>query len=304
LLSFKIELIHFKGDGQPMTKEQVLEKLMFDVELRGLSKNTQDEYYSRVKGYQNHYDKPATELGEEDIRLFLHYLTTERKLVSGSVNSYNSALRFLYGVTLNTKLNLKQIPRHRKQRKFPDILSKEEIQALLAACDNLRDKCILMTLYGAGLRISEVAALKVSDIDGTKMQLFVRNAKGSKDRYALLSQANLDILRTYWKAYRPKEWLFYSRNNTGTHITTRAIQNLFQKYVSKAKISKNVTVHSMRHSFATHLLESGTSVFHIKQLLGHSDISSTCFYLHLLKIESLNVKSPLDQLAELDKPND
>lgn len=287
-----------------MTKEEVLNKLMFDVELRGLSKNTKDEYYSRVKSYQNHYNKPATELGEEDIREFLHYLTTEKKLASASVNTYNSALRFLYGVTLNTKLNLRQIPRHRKQRKFPDILTREEIQTLLDACDNLRDKCILMTLYGAGLRISEVAALKVSDIDSNKMQLFIRNAKGSKDRYALLSQANLDILRTYWKAFRPKEWLFYSRNNTGTHMTARAVSNLFHKYVSKAKITKNVTVHTMRHSFATHLLESGTSVFHIKQLLGHSDIASTCFYLHLLKIESLGVKSPLDQLAQLDKIND
>ncbi len=118
-LSFKIELIHFKGDVQAMTKEQVLEKLMFDVELRGLSKNTKDEYYLRIKSYQNHYDKPATELGEEDIRLFLHYLTTERKLASGSVNTYNSALRFLYGVTLNTKLNLRQIPRHLYQRGNP-----------------------------------------------------------------------------------------------------------------------------------------------------------------------------------------
>ncbi len=160
-----------------------------------------------------------------------------------------------------------------------------------------------MTLYGAGLRLSEVASLKVSDIDSSKMQLFIRNAKGSKDRYALLSQANLDILRTYWKTYRPKDWLFYSRNRKAAPLTSRAIQNLFHKYVTKANISKKVTVHSMRHSFATHLLASGVSVFHIKQLLGHTDIASTCFYLHLLKIESLNVKSPLDELVELDKAN-
>lgn len=178
------------------------------------------------------------------------------------------------------------------------------MQVLFNACDNLRDRCILMTLYGAGLRVSEVAALKVSDIDSNKMQLLIRNAKGNKDRYALLSQNNLDILRTYWKAYRPKEWLFYSRTRTGAPMTTRAIQNLFHKYVIKAGISKKVTIHTMRHSFATHLLASGVSVFHIKQLLGHSDIASTCFYLHLLKIESLNVKSPLDELVELDKAND
>lgn len=281
-----------------MTKDQILEKLKFDVELRCLSKNTQDEYYTKAKIFQDYFDKPADELGEKDIREFLHYLTTEKKLTSGSINSYNSGLRFLYGVTLNTNLNCKQIPRHRKQRKFPEILSKDQIQNLFDACDNLRDKSILMTIYGAGLRVSEVACLKVSDIDSKKMQLLIRNAKGSKDRYALLSQSNVEVLRDYWKAYRPQNWLFYGRVNTGTHITSRAIQDIFHKYVGKANITKNVTVHSLRHSFATHLLESGTSIFHIKQLLGHSDISTTCFYLHLLKIESLNVTSPLDTLEK------
>ncbi|HEY5525694.1 MAG TPA: site-specific integrase [Clostridium sp.] len=286
-----------------MTKEQVLEKLKFDVELRGLSKNTQDEYFTKVKIFQDYYNKPATELGEKDIREFLHYLTTEKKLSSGSVNSYNSGLRFLYGVTLNINLNYKQIPRHRKTRKFPDILTRDEIQTLFDTCNNLRDKCILMTIYGAGLRLSEVSCLKVSDIDSKKMQLFIRSGKGAKDRYALLSQANLEILRDYWKSYHPKEWLFYSRINTGTHITPRAVQDIFHKFIDKAKITKKVTVHSLRHSFATHLLESGTSIFHIKQLLGHSDISTTCFYLHLLKIEFLNVKSPLDTLSEMEKTN-
>ncbi|HWI54366.1 MAG TPA: tyrosine-type recombinase/integrase [Desulfobacteria bacterium] len=286
-----------------MTKEQVLEKLKFDVELRGLSKNTQDEYLTKAKIFQDYFDKPATELGELHIREFLHFLTTEKGLASGSVNSYNSGLRFLYGVTLGVNLNFKQVPRHRKMRKFPDILTKAEIQSLFDVCDNLRDKAILMTIYGAGLRVSEVACLKVSDIHSDKMQLLIRNGKGGKDRYALLSQANLEVLRDYWKAYHPKEWLVYSRVHTGTHMTTKAVQNLFRKYVQKAKITKNVTAHTLRHSFATHLLESGTSIFYIKQLLGHSDISTTCFYLHLLKIESLNVTSPLDLLAEMEKAN-
>jgi len=286
-----------------MTKEEVLTKLKFDVELRGLSKHTQDEYYTKVKIFQDHFDKPATELGIEDLRNFLHYLSIERKLTSGSINTYNSGLRFLYGVTLNINLNIRQIPRHRRQLKFPEIFTQEEVQTLFNVCDNLRDKCILMTLYGAGLRVSEVASLKVSDIHSNKMQLFIRNAKGSKDRYALLSQVNLEILRTYWKAYRPKEWLFYSRLRTKTHLSSRAVQDIFHKYVTKAKLTKHVTVHSMRHSFATHLLESGTSIYDIKNLLGHTNISTTCFYLHLLKIESLNVTSPLDQLDELDKPD-
>jgi integrase/recombinase XerD len=280
-----------------MTKEQVLEKLKFDIELRGLSKNTQDEYYTKAKIFQDHFNKPATELGEKHIREFLHYLTTVKGLVSGSVNSYNSGIRFLYGVTLDVNLNCKQIPRHRKQRKFPDILDKDELQSIFDACDSLRDKCILMTTYGAGLRLSEVASLKVSDIDSKKMQLFIRNGKGSKDRFALLSIANLKILRDYWQEYHPKDWLFYSRNNTGTHITPRGVANIFNKYKNILGIKKAVSTHTLRHCFSTHLLESGVSIFHIKQLLGHSDISTTCFYLHLLKIESLNIISPLDLLG-------
>ena len=287
-----------------MTKEEVLAKLKFDVELRGFSKHTQAEYYTKVKLFQDHFDKPATELDVEDVRKFLHYLTTVKKLAPETVNTYNSGLRFLYGATLNASLNPRQIPRHRKPLKLPDILTQEEIQSVFNVCDNLRDKCILMTLYGAGLRLSEVASLKVSDIHSDKMQLFIRNAKRSKDRYAILSQANLEMLRTYWKVYRPKEWLFYSRNHTGTHITPRAIENLFKKYVKKANITKNVTVHTMRHSFATHLLESGISIYHIKQLLGHSNINTTCIYLHLVKIESLNVTSPLDQMTESEEDND
>jgi site-specific recombinase XerD len=287
-----------------MTQEQILEKMKFDVELRGLSVNTQAEYLTRAKIFQKYFGKPATELGEKDIQDFLHYLYTEKGLVSGSVNGYNSALRFLYGVTLNISLNIRQIPRHRKQRKFPDILTRDEVSSLFNACDNLRDKCIFMTMYSAGLRLNEVANLKVSDVDSHKMQLLIRNGKGGKDRYALLSEANLNILREYWKEYHPSDWLFYSRNQTCTHITGRAIQDAFHKYVGIAEITKHVTTHTLRHCFATHLIESGVSIFHIKQLLGHADISTTCFYLHLLKIESLNVISPLDTLLKTGDGND
>jgi integrase/recombinase XerD len=149
------------------------------VEIRGLSKHTLAEYYTKVKIFQEHFDKPTTELGIQDVRQFLHYLTTVKKLSLVSVNTYNSALRFLYGVTLNINLNQRQIPHHRKPRKFPYILTQEEIQTLFNVCDNLRDKCILMTLYDGGLRLSEVSSLKVSDIDSDKMQLFIRKMLSS-----------------------------------------------------------------------------------------------------------------------------
>lgn len=280
-----------------MTKEEVLQKLQIDTELRGLSKNTQAEYYTKVKRYQDFYDKPATELGIKEIQSFLYNLIKEKGMSSGSVNTYNSGLRFLYQVTLDTPLNLNQIPCQRKRQRYPDILTREEVKALLEACDNLRDKAILSTMYGAGLRLNEVACLKVEDIDSAKMQIYIREGKGGKDRYALLSQTNLEWLRAYWKEYRPKEWLFYSRNHTGTHITSRAIQNIFHKYQTIAEIKKQVTCHTLRHSFATHLLEDGIGIYQIKQLLGHADIKSSCFYLHLMKISDLNASSPLDGLC-------
>ncbi len=276
-----------------MTKEEILQKLQFDTKLRGLSKNTQAEYYTKVKQFQNYYDKPATELTLEDIKNYLYHLL-EKGLTRGTINTYNSGLRFLYTVTLEIPIDLNKIPSHRKLRKIPDILTPKEVDTLFNACDNLRDKCILMTMYSAGLRLSEVANLKVSDIDSQKMQLFIREGKGGKDRFAILSKACLEALREYWKQYQPREWLFYSRNRTGKHITSRAVQNIFNKYKELAGITKNVTSHSLRHSFATHLLENGVSIFHIKQLLGHANISTTCFYLHLVKISELNVDSPLD----------
>jgi len=281
-----------------MTKEEILQKLQFDTRVRRLSKNTQDEYFTKVKMFQNYYDKPATELTVEDVKKFLYYLLIEKGFTSGTVNTYNSGLRFLYNVTLDMPINLNKIPCIRKQRKYPDILTRKEINALFNACDNLRDKSLLMIMYSAGLRLGEVSGLKVSDIDSEKMQLFIRNGKGGKDRFALLSKTSLYVLREYWKEYRPKDWLFYSRNHTGTHITPRAVQDIFRKYKAIAGITKKVVPHSLRHAFATHLLEDGVSIFHIKQLLGHSDISTTCFYLHLVKISELNVVSPLDTLAE------
>jgi len=286
-----------------MTKEEILEKLKYEAILRGLSKNTQDEYYTKAKQYQDYYDKPATELNIDDIKNYLYYLLTEKGLSPGTINTYNSGLRFLYNTTLNSPVNGNQIPCHHKQRRFPDILTRNEITALFNACDNLRDKCMLMTMYSAGLRLSDVSCLKVMDIDSANMQIFIRNGKGGKDRFALLSKTNLEVLRAYWKEYRPKEWLFYSRNNTGTHITPRATQDIFRKYKTLAGITKKVTCHTLRHSFATHLLEAGVSIYHIKQLLGHADISTTCFYLHIIKISELNVVSPLDTLAERSNKN-
>lgn len=283
-----------------MTKEEVLEKVKFHAELKGLTKNTQDEYYTKAKMLQDFYDKPATELDVEDIQKYLHYLYTVRKNSSGTINTYISGIKFLYNFVLDMPINSNKIPRHKKRHKIPDILTRDEVQLLLNSCNNLRDKAILMTMYSSGLRLSEVTNLKVCDIDSENMQLFIKNGKGNKDRYAILSQTNLECLREYWKQYRPEEWLFYSRNKTGKHITERAAQDVFKSAKINSGITKNISSHTLRHSFATHLLENGTNIFYIKQLLGHASISSTCVYLHLVKLSELNVKSPLDTMQAGD----
>lgn len=182
---------------------------------------------------------------------------------------------------------------------MPEILTREELSTLFDACSNLRDKCLFMTAYGAGLRVSEAVCLKVCDIDSKNMQIFISKGKGSRDRFAILSEVNLEILREYWKTYRPRDYLFvnlYTRCGE-LAISTRAAQVAFKKTLERTNVSKNATFHTLRHCFATHLLENGVGVFQIKQLLGHVDIRSTMQYCHLVKISSLDVKSPLDRLS-------
>jgi site-specific recombinase XerD len=174
-------------------------------------------------------------------------------------------------------------------------MSKSQINKFFSVIENLRDKTIFETVYGAGLRLAEVTKLRVQDIDSESMRIFIHKGKGGKDRYTLLSQRNHEILREHWKQNRPPEYLFYSRNHTGTHMTPRSVGDAFLKYREKAGLPDDFTVHTLRHCFATHLLESGVDVCRIKQLMGHTHIQSTTFYLHLLNFDG-SIKSPLDTL--------
>jgi site-specific recombinase XerD len=281
-----------------MTREEILEKVRFQGELRGLATTTLNNYIIYIRQYQNHFGKAADELTISDVQKYLHYLLMDRKLKKGSVDLANGALRFLYRRVLETPLDGEKIPRHGKSQSLPNILSREETLSLFEAAGSLRNKCILMTTYGAGLRVGEVARLRVCDIDSQKMQIFVRSGKGGKDRFAILSQVNLELLREYWKAYRPQDWLFYPRYHKERYLGKRAIQIMLNKALAKAGISDDVTMHTLRHSFATHLLEDGADLFCIKKLLGHSRIASTCKYLHMLSAAQMGVVSPLDKLAQ------
>jgi len=276
--------------------EQYLRKLQEDMELRGFADNTKDYYFRHVKEFLKHWGRPPEAASEDDIGKYLHGLITEKRLKPSSINKHNTALRFFYETTLNKTLNLRAIPRCRTGSKLPVLLSRDELWRLFDVCE-LKDKAIFMTFYGSGIRLAELVHLKINDIDSKNMQIFVRQGKHKKDRYALLSQSNLEILREYWKAYRPKEWLFESR--VGECYTSRAIQLMLEKNLEKAGIEKHATIHTLRHCFATHLMEDGVDAFHIKKLMGHASIISTAVYVHMTNLNTLNVKSPLEKMEGL-----
>ena len=279
-----------------MTNEEVVQKIHEEFVLRGMSQQTEESYLCALHLFLRYYEnRPVEAMGEPEIREFLLYQISNGK-ANSSVNIYNSALRFIFGAVLARNLNCRMIPRRRDRRDFPAIMSKDEIVRFFSVIDNLRDKVMFETVYGAGLCISEIVHLRVQDIDSKQMRIFVNHGKGGKDRFTLLSQQNLEILREYWKQYRPNHpegYLFYARGRDKHILTSRSVDNAFNKYKAMAHLPESYTVHTLRHCFATHLLESGVEVCQIKELLGHTFIQTTAFYLHLSHMNEA-ITSPLD----------
>lgn len=279
-----------------MTNEEILQQLEEEIHLRGFSPHTQEEYMIRAKSFMFYENRPLEELTEQDIRAFLLYLLNVKNLSAASVNGYNSALRFVFGAILHRHLNFYDIPHHKHVYTYPTVLTMKEVQKIFDAADSLRDKTMLMTIYGAGLRVSEIVNLKTSDIYASSMRILVRQGKGKRDRFTLLSKANLDILTKYWYVYKPKHpdnYLFLNRSKN--KMTTRAAGDIFRKALRKSGVKKPASIHTLRHCFATHLLENGTDLCQIKNLLGHTNIKSTARYLHLSNFEE-NLTSPLDTM--------
>ncbi len=240
---------------------------------------------------------PADELTPEHLKRYLVHCYEKIKLTENTLHSRINAMKFYYEQVLGREKFFWEIPRPKKQFILPKVLGEDELAKLFNSLGNLKHKAMLFTAYSAGLRVSEVAALKIKNIDSGRMQILIENAKGKKDRYVSLSPVLLDILRSYIKNYKPKpiEYLFESEQ-TGTGYPSRTIQRVFQMAKEKAGISKSVGIHSLRHSFATHLLEKGTDIRYIKDLLGHFSIKTTERYLHVTKEKLVNIISPLDDL--------
>lgn len=282
-----------------MTNKQLLEKLQEDMEMRGFSKHTKYSYYHKGKEIVEYFEKPMRQVSTKELRDFLlKYLKKERGLKEKSINYYNNIIRFIYDVVIDYPINKRQIPLFKGKRRLPKILREEELNIFFNACENYKYKTIFMLIYGTGLRISEAVKLRVEDIDSTNMRLFVRNGKGERERYTVLPKASLEMLRKYYKMYNPKHpegYMFL--NEAGNPLKVERLRVFFRKYRRKAGISEDFIVHSLRHSFATKLVEEGVPLVQVKELLGHSCIRSTMTYVHVAN-NMQRVKSPLDILIE------
>lgn len=240
---------------------------------------------------------PAEKLSPERIKDYLLYCHRQLKLIENTIHSRTNALKFYYEQALHREKFFWEIPRPKKPFLLPKLLNENELVRLFNALENKKHKAMLFTAYSAGLRVSEIVNLKLRDIDSKRMTIFIQQAKGKKDRYVNLSPVLLDILRKYLHVYKPgpKEWLFESEQ-TLTAYPVRTVQQIFQNAKDKAGIKKEVGIHSLRHSFATHLLEKGTDIKYIKDLLGHFSIKTTEKYLHVSRKALVNIISPLDDL--------
>lgn len=284
-----------------LSNQEYLTQMKIDMRLRGMSEHTQDVYARYARKFLEYCGKSADGVDERDAQAYLLHLLRECRVCSGTINMNNAAIRFFFAVTLNRTLNYLQLPRFKKRKTLPEILSREEIGRLIGNCANVKHKAYFQLAYGAGLRVSEIAALRIKDIDSKAMRIFVCGGKGGKDRYTLLSTECLSTLREYWMVYRPKHpegWLFLG---TGGHknVTTNGVAISFRTWVERLGITKNVSIHSLRHAFATHLLEDGATIFQIKELLGHTSLNSTAVYLHLANTTA-GVVSPADRFVLYD----
>ncbi|TDB65382.1 recombinase XerD [Arundinibacter roseus] len=265
------------------------------IELR-YSKNTIKLYTGLFEEFINYYPTfDIHTIDETQIIQFLRFLVTERKISTTYQNQSINAIKFYYERVLGGQRKFYFIDRPKKEKTLPSVLSTEEVLATLKVTTNVKHRAILMTIYSAGLRISEAVNLKIKDIDSHRMQIRVQQSKGKKDRYTLLSHKTLTILRTYFQEYKPKEWLFEGQQ-AGEPYTARSIQAIFGAAVQKAGITKKVSVHTLRHSFATHLLENGTDLRYIQSLLGHENSKTTEIYTHITTKGFDQIKSPLDTL--------
>ena len=268
-------------------------RMLRDMTLRGFSPRTHKSYIAAVVHLARYYRRSPEQLTDEEVQAYLLHLVQHRKLAWASCSLAVNAFRFLYHVTLERDRTDFRVPAPKVPQKLPEILSREEVWRLIDAASSPKHRLLLATTYAAGLRVSEVVALKVSDIDPERLTIRVEHGKGGKDRYVALADRLLVELRRYWLVVPPAYWLFPNRQGTRPMDITVA-QKIYMITKLRAGIRKQGGIHTLRHAYATHLLEAGTDLHTVQRLLGHSQISTTMRYFHLSQRHVLSTRSPLD----------
>lgn len=277
------------------TMSPLRRRMIDDMMVRNLSPATQQSYIYAVRRFSEYFNKSPDGLGIEDVRAYQLHLIAQQRSWS-HINQVSCALRFFFGVTLGRSEAIERIVAGREPQTLPAVLSGDEIVRFLEAVPGLRNRAALTTAYGAGLRVGEVARLKVASIDSARMLIRIERGKGGKERYVMLSAQLLQILRAYWRLARPGLWLFPGRA-ADEPVSVAALQDACRRGARLARLGKPVTVHTLRHSFATHLLESGTDIRIIQVLLGHANLSSTARYAQVATNLIAATTSPLDRLS-------
>jgi site-specific recombinase XerD len=266
------------------------------MKLKAYSWQTQKLYKNHLMRFISFVGKDLDKVSSCDIKKYLLFIMEGENHSKSLVDQAISVIKLLYKQILPEVDVIINIPRPPKDSKLPSVLSQIEVMQIFQATKNEKHKTILFLIYSAGLRVGEVVRLKAEDIDSTRMLIKVNKGKGAKDRYTLLSQVALEQLRKYYKLYKPETWLFEG-SKQGEHITERTVQKVFENCSNKAKINKTVSVHTLRHSFATHLLESGVDLRYIQELLGHASTKTTEIYTHVTQKNISQILSPLDKLV-------
>jgi len=288
-----IKLVNSKKENGNESKEKRLEQLRQLLVRKGYSPKTVKNYLNHLNSYLDYSDNAVDIM---NINQYLLYLLEEKNLSHSYTNQAVNAIKAYLKVSqICSYKEVMKIQRPKKEKKLPKVLSKKEVKRIFDVLNNEKHITELMLAYSCGLRVSEVATMKLKAIDSERMLIIIKQGKGRKDRVTNLSEKMLKQLRIYYKQYKPKMWLFEGQKET-KHISTRSLQNVFNAAVKKAKINKDVTFHSLRHSFATHLLESGVDLRYIQELLGHSSSKTTEIYTHVSQKSIQGIPNPLDTL--------
>jgi site-specific recombinase XerD len=273
-----------------------LEIVENELKLRGYSPKTRKVYRLHLERFLKSVGKPPQEILPEEIRSYLLRLVDQKRVSVSYHNQAISAIKFLYKYVLRQFQPVATVPRPKKERRLPAVLSREAIAKLLNGMDNLKHRALFALVYSAGLRVGEVVRLRVEDLDEERGQIWVRGGKGRKDRCTLLSEVALQTAKAYRKSYRPENWLFPGVQEYH-HLSVRSVQKVMERIKKKIDIPQQATVHTLRHSFATHLLENGTDLRYIQELLGHNNPKTTQIYTHVSRRELKRIQSPLDTLS-------